>query len=338
MRALIAAAAALPLCACSMLEDDVARTHDRGASFTVPSAYMTADARIVTQRFHPVTRQAVVCVEPSPDAIKAISTSAKGDVTGGNGAVTAGIGLSGASAETAAELAGRSTALLGLREGLFRACEAYANGTIGSSAYSLVLARYGQTMTTLFLAQDITGAAGAEGRALATSVGLASAADAPKATGETQKKPAPTGLTASLAAGMPRLWPAVSMAGAAPATKPKSKAGSTPDAPPKPTDAAQSAGISAVAALALVRMNEDYMMQPQGLISTLVTACIEESDPTRLHAQQGANTYLDGLCDQLKDLDTIARYSQRYAQLAGDLHLVEPAISAAPQASASRHR
>ena len=68
----------------------------------------------------------------------------------------------GASAEAVAELAGRSTALLGLRDGIYRACEAYANGVIGADAYALVLSRYGQLMTTLFLAQDVTGAAGTE--------------------------------------------------------------------------------------------------------------------------------------------------------------------------------
>ena len=56
--------------------------------------------------------------------------------------------------------AGRSTALLGLRDGLYRACEAYANGAIGADAYALVLSRYGQLMTTFFLGQDVTGAAG----------------------------------------------------------------------------------------------------------------------------------------------------------------------------------
>ncbi len=335
MRALIALTAAVPLCACSMMEDDVARTHDRAASFTVPSAYMTADARIVTQRRHPVTGQPVVCVEPSPDAMRAVSTSAKGDLSGGNGAVTAAIGLSGASAETAAELAGRTTALLGLREGLFRACEAYANGTIGSSAYSLVLAKYGQTMTTLFLAQDIAGAAGAEGKALATSAMLAGGSDAAsKPSGDTQKKPAPSQASFLPGQTTPRLWPAVSLGGTPPARKPKTKAGSAPDTASKPTDAVQSAGVSATAALALVRMNEDYMMQPQGLITTLVTACIEENDPTRQRMARDRNTYLDGLCDQLQSLDAIARYQQTYAKLAEALPLVDPATSG----PTSRHR
>jgi hypothetical protein len=66
-------------------------------------------------------------------------------------------------------LAGRSTALLGLRDGLYRACEAYANGALGADAYALILSRYGQLMTTLFLGQDVTGAAGTEARATASS-------------------------------------------------------------------------------------------------------------------------------------------------------------------------
>jgi hypothetical protein len=62
-----------------------------------------------------------------------------------------------ASAEAIKELAGRSTALLGLRDGLFRACEAYSNCIIGDAAYALVLTRYGQLMTTLYLGQDVSG-------------------------------------------------------------------------------------------------------------------------------------------------------------------------------------
>ena len=333
MRALIAVATVVPFCACSMLEDDVARTHDRSAGYTVGTAYMTADARIVTQRIQPVTHQPVVCVEPSPDAIKAVSTSAKGDIKGGNGAVTGELGLSGTSAEAAAELAGRSTALLGLREGVFRACEAYANGIIGSDAYSLVLARYGQTMTTLFLAQDIAKAARTSGKTLAEI-------RSPQPPDDSSKpSPAPPSKTAEIPSPsrvgwLPQVWPAVSVSGAG-----HHKAGEsgTSQSPPSKTDLPAAAGAPATAALALLRMNEDYMLQPQALIPSLVVACIEENDPTRFHATTD-NAFLMPLCNQLKDLDAIEHYTRLYGQLAADARLVEPVTSVSSKQSAVLRR
>ena len=332
MRALITLATMVPFCACSMLEDDVARTHDRSAGYTVGTAYMTADARIVTQRVQPVTHQPVVCVEPSPDAIKAVSTSAKGDIKGGNGAATGELGLSGTSAEAAAELAGRSTALLGLREGLFRACEAYANGIIGDDAYSLVLARYGQTMTTLFLAQDIAKAARPSSRMLAEIQSPEPPAESAKPTPASPNKTA-NAVSPSLAAWLPQVGPAVSLSGAG-GRQHKPEGSRAPDTAPSHAVASPASGAPATAALALLRMNEDYMLQPQSLIGSLIIACIEENDPTRLHATTD-NTFLTPICNQLKDLDTIEHYTRLYGQLAAEAPLIDPVTPVSSRRSAA---
>jgi hypothetical protein len=140
--------------ACSILEDDVEKGYAQ-SGLLAPATFTTADVRMITQR--PRTGEIVVCTEPSPDVAKALSAAAEAI---GSAANKGSIGLGGASAESVLALAGRSTALLGLRDGLYRACEAYANGAIGSDAYALILSRYGQLMTTVFLAQDVTGAAG----------------------------------------------------------------------------------------------------------------------------------------------------------------------------------
>jgi hypothetical protein len=141
---------ALALIGCNSLENDAQRGFYQTGTWTTPASYTTADVRMVTER-HVGTRT-IICTEPSPDVAKALSTaldlSAKYENFQG--------GVSSASAEAAMELAGRSTALLGLRDGLFRACEAYSNGIIGDAAYTLVLTRYGQLMTTLFLGQDVS--------------------------------------------------------------------------------------------------------------------------------------------------------------------------------------
>ena len=129
----------------------------QNAGWNAAAVYTTADTRMIIQRPHPLggTGRTVVCTEPSPDVAKALSTASDLQLSGGNGAANATLGGGLASAEAAAELAGRSTALLGLRDGLYRTCEAYANGALGDQAYALVLSRYGQLMATLFLGQDV---------------------------------------------------------------------------------------------------------------------------------------------------------------------------------------
>src|SRR6516162_3863701 len=161
MRYVVPGFAALVLVGCSILEDDVARGYAQSGSLT-QATFTTADVRIITQRYRPGSPNPIICTEPSPDVAKALSAAAQASGSGGKGATTGSFGAGGASAEAALALAGRSTALLGLRDGLYRACEAYANGVIGADAYALVLSRYGQLMTTLFLGQDVTGAAGTE--------------------------------------------------------------------------------------------------------------------------------------------------------------------------------
>ncbi len=134
--------------------------HWENGAYHTPTAYTSAEVRIIEQRAHPtIPGRDVVCTEPTPDVAEALSTAAQLQGNGSSGPGNAGIGVAFASQEALAELAGRSTALLGLRDGLFRACEAYANGAIGDAAYALILSRYGQLMATLFLGQDAQGAA-----------------------------------------------------------------------------------------------------------------------------------------------------------------------------------
>src|SRR5215469_3757851 len=195
MRYVVPGFAALVLAGCSFLEDDVERGFAQSWSLT-HATFTTADVRMITQRNRPGSPNPIMCTEPSPDVAKALSTAAQLTGSGGNGTATGSLGAGGASAEAALALAGRSTALLGLRDGLFRACEAYANGVIGADAYALVLSRYGQLMTTLFLGQDVTGAAGTEAGASAQSppVNLTINPSGPGTvtSGQAQSPPAPT--------------------------------------------------------------------------------------------------------------------------------------------------
>src|SRR5439155_9657855 len=153
-------AASLLIAGCSILENDVERGYERNILGSNPVVFTTADIRLITQRRHPIAGNEILCAEPSPDVAKALSAALQlsGQINQASGA-SGGGAFSGAAAEAFGELAGRSTALLGLRDGLASTCQAYANGSIGDAAYALELSRYGQLMTTLFLGQDIATAA-----------------------------------------------------------------------------------------------------------------------------------------------------------------------------------
>lgn len=291
--------------------------YKENSHWTTPAAYTTADTRLVTQRPNPNpyrSGQQVVCTEPSPDVAKALSTTAQLAATGGTGAVSAGLAASATSNEAVAELAGRSTALLGLRDGLYGICEAYANGAVGDAAYTLVLSRYGQLMATLFLGQDAqrAGAAPASTQSLALSGtgdlgGDNQGSTAPPTNSPALTALAPNALGAKTASTTPGLvqavaWPSVTSAGdgavaepgqpstaATPVVTPSSTSGTTRFPAPARTAAARSA---AGAPAAIARMQQAFFNLDSDLLHLLTVACINETDPTRpgaLTVAPGAN-------------------------------------------------
>jgi hypothetical protein len=258
----------LVLASCRQFENDAQFGYSINGP-TAASVFTTADIRIVTERENPVTHQKVVCTEPSPDVAKAISTAfaLSGQGSGGTGQPGASGSFSGATAEAVTELAGRSTALLGLRDGLYRACEAYANGAIGSDMYALIISHYGQLMTTLFLGQDISG--------MPQPIGAAASP------GITVNASAPGGSSAT-----PGSQVQVNSGTA------QSQAGTAPTA------------ISG-AANAVVRLNEDYLDIDYNILHMLTVACINQADPTVKTAPDGQghlpNPWLDEICRRIKN-------------------------------------
>ncbi|MCW2240552.1 hypothetical protein [Azospirillum canadense] len=174
----------------------------------------TADLRLVTERMRPqgqrggldLPPQHVVCVEPSPDVAKALSTAFSLAANASVTPPTGGTALSGnvnpdlATAEQLAQLTERVPSIQALRDGLFRACEAYANGSIGDSAYSLILSRYGDILVTLLLGES---AAGSYGRQLALLAGQSLQTDSTKKNNQNSqpesKPPTKSAPSASLA-------------------------------------------------------------------------------------------------------------------------------------------
>lgn len=333
----------LALAGCAALEDEAERGYAHN-TLTIPVAFTTADVRVITERRHPVTGQTVICTEPSPDVAKALSAAVGGGAQGGNGTVTGSGNFGAVSAETAAELAGRSTALIGLRDGLFQACQAYANGAIGADAYALIISRYGQLMTTLFLGQDVIGAAGTQGGTpfssppvsltvsgngnsvnASTNGGSTSGSGSGSGTGSSSGTGSGAGTRSGSGSGSgsgtgSSAGGATSDSGDAPnrnsttGSSVTASTGSSTQATAQPS-AAANALPSAAAVLSLARMNEDYFNLDYNLMHTLAVVCINQGDPTIVVAPdpnqvargaqfRQANPWLLNVCNQLGTLLT----------------------------------
>jgi hypothetical protein len=110
--------------------------------------------RLVTERdrFIPATNDKLptLCSEPSPDVAVAFGASlaAQGNFSEPSGP-TVGANVSAATTEAATALAGRTAGVLALRDGLYAACQSYANGVIGHDAYALILSQYGNLLVAL---------------------------------------------------------------------------------------------------------------------------------------------------------------------------------------------
>jgi hypothetical protein len=117
-----------------------------------------------------VTPKHVTCAEPSPDIVKAVSDAfqagASLDVSGLPADVKPHVAaaLAVARSQSAAQLGERIATIQLLRDALYRACEAYANGAISNTTYAVILSGFGDTMVSM-LGSEL--AAGAFGRSLA---------------------------------------------------------------------------------------------------------------------------------------------------------------------------
>ena len=118
-------------------------------------------------RVHP---RYIRCAEPSPDVAKAVSNAFGGSLSAMVSGLPAGVtpqvagAVSRSHAEALAQLTERLATMQLLRDGLYRACEAYANGAISDTTYAVMLSRYDKTMVTMLMGEL---AAGGFGRSLA---------------------------------------------------------------------------------------------------------------------------------------------------------------------------
>ena len=143
-----------------------------------------ADLRIVTANpvqtsgGRVIPRQ-IVCAEPSPDIAKAISEAkslGSSFVGKGKGAelpaeidLKTALALSSSHAEAVAQMTNRLATIQLLRDGLYRACEAYQNGAISDTTYAVMLSRFDKAMVTMLLGELAAGNFGQSLAALTTS-------------------------------------------------------------------------------------------------------------------------------------------------------------------------
>lgn len=146
-----------------------------GSAITKPvmidqnSYSLSAEQRVFLSRDRTVVdsgNQRVTCAEPSPDALKAIAQSlsaqAQAPAYGGGG-------LSTSSAESAASIGLRTATIQLLRDGLYRICEAYANGALSEFGYALALSNFDEIMIRLISVEGLTGTQQAAQVAIGTS-------------------------------------------------------------------------------------------------------------------------------------------------------------------------
>ncbi len=174
------------------------------------------DYSLTTLRERPVEGVVprVLCQAPSPDWATALAMqqqlSASGNFFHGS---TGQFAASNSSTETIAAMAGRTSGVVALRDGLYSACQAYANGVIGKDAYALILSQYGYLLVAL--------------------AGNNSSGSGSSAGGSSEK-------TASTSTGTPAgVAVAVNTAAAAPAPQPPQGKGADTPTPPNITALAQ---------------------------------------------------------------------------------------------------
>ncbi len=169
-----------------------------GASQLQPTSFFLTsggDYRLNTVRPAPATTlqldgrdepipQPVLCSEPSPDYATAISTLLEAAAKGGSGSASGSLSASASTTETLLAMAGRSSGVVALRDGLYAACQAYANGIIGRDDYALILSQYGDLLVSVVNSAASTSSAGgpAPGSAGAdVGAGKAGASKSPQA-------------------------------------------------------------------------------------------------------------------------------------------------------------
>ena len=118
-----------------------------------------ANLRLVTERSRGAGYPRVVCTEPSPDYAVAFDRTRQLTIAPPAQSGASRVEVNASTVEDITTGTGREAAVLALRDGLYTACQSYANGVIGQDAYAIILSQYGNLLVAL------VGKDGAAGRA-----------------------------------------------------------------------------------------------------------------------------------------------------------------------------
>lgn len=155
-------------------EKKFTKNDDMRSGFVITDAKQRMIMNVPNNRAGKLDPQApnrVFCAEPSPDVSQALSEALKLAVeVKVEGRGQGGLGVDRSFSHSIAQLGERLAVIQLLRDKMYRACEAYANGAVQASGYTLMLARLDKTMATLLSAEMV---AGAFGRSLAQLGGAA---------------------------------------------------------------------------------------------------------------------------------------------------------------------
>lgn len=116
------------------------------AIFTSPVAHPSAN----------MLSRAIVCAEPSPDAITAVSQQFAAAVKGGYQGATGSAEIQNQMAEAVTALGQRTPSIQLLRDAYYRLCEARMDGFITNGTYPVALNRLSDAMVTLLAIEQLT--------------------------------------------------------------------------------------------------------------------------------------------------------------------------------------
>jgi hypothetical protein len=124
------------------------------------SIAIDAKQRVVISHRH------IVCAEPSPDALSAISASFSGNASFAEKFAGA---LAGSGSEAAGSLGLRTQTITILRDAMYRLCEGYMSGALDKTNFERLQRRYQNNMLGLLAVEQLTGAVVAKPITLTTS-------------------------------------------------------------------------------------------------------------------------------------------------------------------------
>ena len=152
LTAVVLAVTALPLLGCA---DHIFHSFniDHGESLSVDARQRVV---LVTHKGGKTRDRTVVCTEPQPDAASTAGR-AIASVPPAGPSKGAQVATASAAGEATALIAVRTQTIQLLRDGLYRACEAYMNGAIDQHQYNVVLLNIDKLMITLLGVDAIGG-------------------------------------------------------------------------------------------------------------------------------------------------------------------------------------